>query len=153
MAIDRLNSTKKSNCSKSVEAINYIVHFDRAWPPGGPELARLYQVYPKTVNIFATDFAQWDKNRSEIERLATDALTESKRVLEEHNRPEKRLPKAVVDGIYARTGLLKRWTKSNLEVVRGQEDYKRWKMQQDAHPQSSQSIPHTEMNRRCVVEF
>ncbi|KAH7418730.1 hypothetical protein BKA64DRAFT_655083 [Cadophora sp. MPI-SDFR-AT-0126] len=144
VAIDRLNSTETSNCSTSVEAIDYIIHFDRALVARGRnfdtiESWRDYMIdIQKQGKIFAPDFAQWDKHTREIERLANGALTESKRVLEEHNRPEKRLPKEVVDGICARSGLLQRWTKLELEVVRAQEDYKRWKMQQDAPPQSSQ---------------
>jgi hypothetical protein len=158
VAIDRLNSTETSNCSTSVEAIEYIIHFDRALMVKGRnydtiESWRDYMEYiKKQADIFTPDFAQWDKHTREIERLANDALAESKRVLEEHNRPEKRLPKQVIDGIYARTGLLQRWTKSHLEVVRAQEDYKRWKMQRDTPPQSSQSMSLQEMNRRYVVE-
>jgi hypothetical protein len=160
VAIDRLNSTETSNCSTSVEAIDYIINFDRTWMVRGRgrnydtiESWRDYMQYiQKQADIFAPDFAQWDKHTREIERLANDALTESKGVLEEHNRPEKRLPKEVIEGIYARTGLLQRWTKGHLEVVRAQEDYKRWKKQQDAPPQSLQSMSHREMNCRYVVE-
>lgn len=157
VAIDRLNSTEASNCSTSVEAIDYLIHFDRRLEVRGRDYDTIesWRDYMNNIgkqgDIFAPDFAQWDKHTREIERLANDALTESKRVLEEHNRPEKRLPKEVVEGIYARTALLQRWTK-NLEVVRAQEDYKRWKMQQDAPPQSSQSMSHLEMNRQYVVE-
>lgn len=144
MAIDRLNSTETSNCSTSVEAIDYIIHFDRAWRDRQYDTIESWRDYmqyiQKQADIFAPDFAQWDKHTSEIESLANHALTESKRVLEEHNPPEKRLPKEVIEGIYARTGLLQRWTKKHLEVVRAQEDYKKWKkQQQDAPPQSLQS--------------
>ncbi|RDL38646.1 uncharacterized protein BP5553_02986 [Venustampulla echinocandica] len=132
VAIDRLNSTETSNCSTSVEAIDYIGHFDYALTVRGRgrdydtiESWLDYMKYIQKQADFAPDFAQWDKHTREIERLANDALTESKRVLEEHNRPEKRLPHVVVRGIYARTGLLQRWTKLHLEVIRAQEDYKR----------------------------
>ncbi|CZR66337.1 uncharacterized protein PAC_16238 [Phialocephala subalpina] len=144
VAIDRLNSTETRNCSTSVEAIDYIIHFDRVFVARGRDYDTIkswrdYMKYiQKQADIFAPDFAQWDKHTREIERLANDALAESKRVIEEHNRPEKRLPNEVVDGIYVRTGLLQTWTKSHLEVIRAQEDYKRWKMQQDAPLQSSQ---------------
>ena len=159
VAIDRLNSTETSDFSTSVEAIDYIIHFDHVFVARGRsydtiESWRDYMKYiQRQADIFAPDFTQWDKHTREIERLANDALTESKRVLEEHNRPEKRLPKEVVEGIYVRTGLLQRWTKLHLEAVRAQEDYKRWKKQQDAPPQSSQSMSYLEMNCRYVVEY
>ncbi|OBT88977.1 hypothetical protein VE02_02852 [Pseudogymnoascus sp. 03VT05] len=90
------------------------------------------------ANIFAPDFTQWDKHTREIEALATNAIAESKRVLEEYHPADKRLPTVVIEGIYARTSLLQHWTKSHLEVIRAQEDYKRWKIRQDVPPQSSQ---------------
>jgi hypothetical protein len=157
VAIDRLNSTETSNCSTSVEAIYYIINFDRESVAHGRDCDTIdcwrdYMDYIQQAVDFAPDFAQWDKHTREIERLANDALTESKRVLEEHNRPEKRLPKDVIEGIYVRTRLLQRWTKSLLEKTRAQEDYKRWKIQQDAPLQSSQSISHLEMNCWYVVE-
>jgi hypothetical protein len=155
VAIDRLNSTEISNCSTSVEAIGYIIQFDRQWGRreyDTIESWRDYMQYVQKQAGFAPDFAQWDKHTREIERLADDALTESKRVLDEHNPPDKRLPKEVVEGIYARIGLLQRWTKSHLEVVRGQEDYKRWKTQKDTPPQSSQSMSHLKINRRYIIE-
>ncbi|KFY34726.1 hypothetical protein V494_06528 [Pseudogymnoascus sp. VKM F-4513 (FW-928)] len=143
VAIDRLNSTEGSNCSTSVEAIDYIIHFNRLSESRIKDCDTIdswrdYMVYIQKQADFAPDFAQWDKHTREIERLANDALAKSKKVLEEHNPPEKRLPHEVVQGIYARTGLLQRWTKSHLEVVRAREDYKIWKIQQDAPLQSSQ---------------
>ncbi|TVY41667.1 hypothetical protein LSUB1_G001978 [Lachnellula subtilissima] len=140
VAIDRLNSTETSDCSTSVEAIDYIIHYDRAYRGDYSKIESWWEYMKeieKNSNAFAPDFAQWDKYTREIERLANDAITMSKKVLEEYHRPEKRLPNEVEDGIYARTAQLQRWTKWHLEVVRAQEDYKSWKMQQDAPPQSS----------------
>jgi len=156
-AIDRLNSTETSNCSTSVEAIDYIIRFDRASMVKGREYDtikswRNYMLYIQKQAEFAPDFAQWDKHTREIEKLADDALTESKKVIVEHNPPEKRLPDEVVEGIYARCGLLQRWTKRELEVVRAQEDYKRWKIQQYASPQSSQITAHLQTDCRHVYE-
>lgn len=105
------------------------------------------------AEIFAPDFTLWDKHSREIEALAIDALAESTRVLEENHPPDKRLPKEVIEGIYVRTRLLQDWTKSHLEVVRAQEDYKSWKIQHDAPLQSSQGMLHLEMNRRYAVEI
>jgi hypothetical protein len=158
VAIDRLNSIETSNCSTPVEAIDYIIQFDPASGVRGCnyDTIKSWRDYMKDIEkltIFAPDFAQWDKFTREIERLANNARTESKRVLEEHSRPEKRLPKEVEEGIYVRTNLLQGWTKSHLEVVRAQEDYQRWKMQQDAPPQSSQSMSHLEMNCRYVCRM
>jgi Lon protease-like protein len=139
MAIDRLNSTEIRTCSTSVEAIDYIIHFDPAsliMGRGGRhydtiDCWRDYMTYIEKQVIFAPDFTQWDKHTREIEGLANDALTESKRVIEEHNRPEKRLPMEVVEGINVRAELLQRWTKSHLEVVRAQEEYKLKKSTRD----------------------
>ena len=158
-AIDRLNSTETSNCSTSVEAIDYIIQFDRAYRAKGKghnydtiEKWEDYMLYIQKQAEFAPDFSQWDKHTREIEKLANDALTESKKVIAEHNRPEKRLPAEVVQGIYARCGLLQRWTKRELEVVRAQEDYKRWKIRQNASPQSSQSTSHLQTDYKHVYE-
>ncbi|KFY51927.1 hypothetical protein V496_08735 [Pseudogymnoascus sp. VKM F-4515 (FW-2607)] len=144
IAIDRLNSTVASDRLTSVEAIDYIIHFDRARPNRG----RLYDTIEtwrdnmkyirEQAEIFAPDFTLWDKHSREIEALAIDALAESTRVLEENHPPDKRLPKEVIEGIYVRTRLLQDWTRSHLEVVRAQEDYKSWKIQHDAPLQSSQ---------------
>lgn len=82
--IDRLNSTEISNCSTSVQAIDYIIHFDRAIAVKGRnddtiESWRDYMKYiQKQADNFAPDFAQWDKHTREMEILANDALTESK---------------------------------------------------------------------------
>ncbi|KFY84364.1 hypothetical protein V500_09379 [Pseudogymnoascus sp. VKM F-4518 (FW-2643)] len=143
MAIDRLNSTEASNCLTSAEAINYILRFDRAAPDYGRpyDTIQTWRDNMKDIEkqtIFAPDFTLWDKHTREIETLATNALPESKRVLEEQHPPDKKLPKGVIEGINVRSGLLQGWTKSHLEKVRAQEDYKRWKIQQDAPPQSSQ---------------
>lgn len=153
-AIDRLNSTKTRNCSTSVEAIDYIIHFDRASRTKGCEYDSItswrdYMDYIQKQADFAPDFAQWDDHTREVEKLANDALTESKKVIAEHNRPEKRLPPEVVDGIYARCGILRRWTKRKLEAVRAQEDYKRWKIEQNTSSQTSQSTSHL---RRLIID-
>jgi hypothetical protein len=125
--IDRLNSTKKEKCSNSVEAVDYIVKFDQCEIVNGNRPRevvdtiaswRSYMNYVGKQVIFAPDFTQWDKHTREIEGLAEIALNESKRVLEEHNRPEKRLPEEVLEGIYARIGLLQRWIKMSLQPVR-----------------------------------
>ena len=92
------------------------------------------------VDNFAPDFTQWDENTREIERLANDAMAESKRVFKEHNPPEKRLPKEVENGIFARTGLLQRWKGAHLETVRARDDYKKWKAEKDALLQSPQRM-------------
>lgn len=152
VAIDRLNSTEASDCLTSVEAMDYIIHFDRVTqatdrPYDTIQTWRDNMKYiEEQADIFAPDFTQWDKHTREIETLATNALTESKRVLEEYHPADKRLPNEVIQGIYVRTRLLQNWTKSHLEVVRAQEDYKRWKIQQDAPPQSSQGMLQLEMN-------
>lgn len=155
MAIDRLNTTKISNYSTSVEAIDYIIHFDAAWRMGlEHDTIELWREYMDSVKLqagFAPDFTQWDKNTREIERLANNALAKSTMVIAEHNPPEKRLPKDVVNGIYARVGLLQRWTKNYLNVIREQEDYKAWKKEQDTPPLSSQSMSRQEANRRYDV--
>ena len=51
--------------------------------------------------IFSPEFSVWDKHTSEIETLAQKALSVSQKVLLAHNAPDKRLPKELVDGIYA----------------------------------------------------
>jgi hypothetical protein len=98
--------------------------------------------YTQKQADFAPDFTQWDKHTREIERLANDALTASKRVIEEHNRPERRLPEEILEGIYARTGVLQRWIRTQLELTRAREDYKNWNMQKDTTSQPSQCKLH-----------
>lgn len=160
MAIDRLNSTEARDCLTSVEAIDYIIHFDRSMqgrdrshPHDTIEAWRENMKYiEEKAEIFAPNFTQWDKHTREIEMLATNALAESQRVLDEYHAADKRLPMGVIEGIYVRTRLLRNWTKLHLEVVRAQEDYKRWKIEQDASLQPSQGTLHLEMNHRCYVE-
>lgn len=149
MAIDRLNSTEASDCLTSVEAIDYIINFDRRSMQGRGRAHDTIEAWRENMkyieekaDIFAPDFTQWDKHTREIETLATNAIAESKRVLEEYHSADKRLPMGVIEGIYVRTRLLKNWTKLHLEAVRAQEDYKTWKIQQDPPPQSSQGMLH-----------
>lgn len=157
MAIDRLNSTEATDCLTSVEAIDYIIQFDRALPARGRpyDTIQTWRDNMKDIEkqtVFAPDFTLWDKHTREIETLATNALTESKRVLGKQHPADKKLPKEVIEGINVRAALLQGWTKTHLEVVRDREDYKKWKIEQDAPPKSSQGILHVEMNRRYVVE-
>lgn len=159
LAIDRLNSTNISDRSTSVEAIDYIIQFDQTYETNDDRPQdtilrwRDYMMYTgKQADNFAPDYTQWDKHTREIERLANDAFTESKKVVDEHNRPEKRLPAEVVNGIYARTGLLQRWITSHLEVIRERKDYKRWKEQQYTPPDPPQRTSHLEKNLRQVIE-
>lgn len=153
MAIDRLSGKETSNCSTSEEAINYIVRFDRAFPAGGRpddtiDTWRNNMIYiDEQACSLAPDFTHWDKYTREIETLAINALTETKRVIEESLPISRRLRNGVIGGISVRTTLLKNWT-INLEKVRAQEGYRRWKIQQDAPPQSSQGPLHLEMNRQ-----
>jgi hypothetical protein len=132
-----------------VEAIDYIFQFAPAWN-GIPDTIKSWREYMNYIDReanFAGDYELWDGHTREIERLANDARTESKRVLKEHDRPENRLPEEVVKGIDVRNNLLNGWTTTHLEAVRGREDYKRWKVENDTPPQSSQGISHLEMNR------
>jgi hypothetical protein len=133
-----------------VEAIDYIIRYDPPVWSGEKGTIKRWQKHMDDVDReanFAGDYELWDRHTREIERLANDTRTESKRVFEEHHPPEKRLHKEVVEGIYVRMNLLDRWTKIHLRAVRGREDYKRWKMEKDTPPQSSQRISHLEMNR------
>lgn len=135
MAIDRLNSTETQSCSMAIEAIDYILRFDGGWgarnTPGTINSWREYMKLIEEEVVFAPNFTQWDKHAREIERLANDVLAESMKVAEEHNRPERRLPKEIKEGIYVRTSLLQRWMKSHLHIIRDREDYKTWKAEQD----------------------
>jgi hypothetical protein len=85
VAIDKLNSTETSNCLTSVEAIDYIIHFDRAFMVRSRdydtiESWRDYIMYiQKQADIFAPDVAQWDKHTREIERST---------ILQYHSRRE-----------------------------------------------------------------
>lgn len=157
MAIDRLNSTEATDCLTSVEAIDYIIQFNHASPDYGRPYDTIQTWWDNMKEIekqtvFAPDFTLWDKHTREIETLATNALTESKRVLGEQHPADKKLPKEVIEGINVRAALLQRWTKVHLEKVRAQEDYKKWKIEQDAPPQSSQGMLYVDMNRWYVVE-
>lgn len=98
--------------------------------------------------LFAPDFTLWDKHSREIEALALDVLAETNKVLEEHHPFDKKLPTEVTEGIDVRTTMLQNWTKLKLKVVRDQEDYKIWKIQQEAPTQSSQGMLHVEKSRR-----
>jgi hypothetical protein len=136
-----------------VEALAYIIRYEKPWDPdegideGTTRSWREYMNYVERETEFAPDFAQWDEHTREIERLADEALTKSKRVFEEYHRPEKRLPDEVVEGIDVRNRLLRRWIGSHVYEVRGRVDYQIWKMETDPPPQSSQRIPHLEINR------
>lgn len=101
----------------------------------------MWRIEQLAIN-FAPNFTQWDEHTRQIERLANEARIESDRVLREHIRPDKILPKGVEEGIHARIGLLKRWTDTHLNVVRAQKDYKEWKRKQDAPLPPAQSMLH-----------
>jgi hypothetical protein len=133
-----------------VEAIAYIIRLDYPWDYESNLTIRNWREYMSYVEretAYAPDFAQWDEHTREVERLADDARSQSKRVFKEYHQPEKRLPKEVVEGIDVRHRLLKGWIESHVDEVRGREDYQRWKMEKDTPPQSSQGISHLEMNR------
>jgi hypothetical protein len=127
-----------------VEAVGYIIKFDRVWiREENKERNTIrswaeYMDYVQDQLSFAPDYTQWDKNTRELERLADAALNASKKVIEEHNPPEKRLPKEIVEGIYTRTRMLHKWKKIGLHLVRAQEDYKEWKGKKDAASEPSQ---------------
>lgn len=146
-SIDRLISTETSNsdCLFAVEAIRYIIRFDGLLPSRGREHDTIqswedYMSYIEKLAYLAPDFARWDKHTKEIERLADEAIAASINVLEEHMPPKETLPQPAVAGIYARIELLRRWKEFTLEKVRARDDYKTWKMQQGAPPQSSQRM-------------
>ncbi|KFY45445.1 hypothetical protein V495_02967 [Pseudogymnoascus sp. VKM F-4514 (FW-929)] len=143
IAIDRLNSIVPDDCLTSPEAMSYIIQFtDAAWTRDEKydtiESWDQYMESTKRLVSFAPDFTQWDEDSKEIEGLAIDAIATSKRVLKEHKRAGRKLPKEVVNGIYVRTELLKRWTDSHLQQVRYRTDYVKWKAEQDASPPNSQ---------------
>lgn len=134
-AIDRLHSTKSLAFPQSIDALDYLRQYTRKWPDRGiPEDRvdewRSYMIYVAKQVESSPDFPEWDKNTKELENLANKALAESKRVLAEHHRPEKRLPDVIFTGIHARMGTLQRWMDKHLYVVREREDYKAWAAQQ-----------------------
>ncbi|KFY30353.1 hypothetical protein V493_01972 [Pseudogymnoascus sp. VKM F-4281 (FW-2241)] len=102
---------------------------------------------------FSPDFARWDEHTKEIEKLANAALTESMGVIDTHIPAAKKLPQAVVDGIYVRVELLQNWIKSHLNAVRAQQDYKDWKKKQDAPLQSSQGMPYLDLNQLYIIKY
>lgn len=68
------------NYFTSVEAIDYILHFDRVLSAEGrpSNTIEAWRDHMKNiqeeVDLFAPYFALWDEYTREIERLATDAL-------------------------------------------------------------------------------
>jgi hypothetical protein len=144
IAIDKLHSTVTDDCSTSAEAMGYIIRFDRAWGPNREDDTiegwREYMARIGKLTELAPNFTQWDKQTRKIERLARAAVTESDRVLGEHISADKVLPEQVEKGMYARIGLLQRWTKNHLETVRATDDYKKWRAENDALLQSPQRM-------------
>lgn len=156
IAIDKLNSTEMIACPTSVEAISYIIHYDSMYLNG--EIRGTINSWREHMqNIekllsFAPNFARWDEHTKEIEKLANAALTESERVINAHIPAAKKLPQAIVDGIYARVELLQNWTKSHLNKVRDRQDYKEWKKKQDVSLQSSQGMLYPDFNQIYIIE-
>ncbi|KFX90800.1 hypothetical protein V490_06270 [Pseudogymnoascus sp. VKM F-3557] len=139
IAIDRLKTIVPNDCLTSPEAMGYIIQFAEADPYRGRkyDTIPIWQEYLEETQrkvSFAPNFTDWDEDTKEIKGLAKDAIAASMRVLKEHKRAGRRLPKEVVDGIYVRTNLLQRWRVENLEQVRSRPDYKKWKAEQEAPP-------------------
>jgi hypothetical protein len=99
--------------------------------------------------ILSPEFSVWDKHTSEIEILVQKALSVSQKVLLAHNAPDKRLPKELVDGIYARIKVLKRWKVGYLDPIRARDDYKGWKIKQTT-PSTQQSHRKLHAMWECV---
>lgn len=134
--IDRLTTTSVVTCTSAVEAFDYLIKRDSKYiKPGWKEFFFIdiwekYMDYVQQQERFSPEFTQWDKHTREFDDLAEKALGESRKVIEAHNPPDKRLPEEVVEGIYIRTAALQRWRKNCLNPVRAREDYKEWKEKQ-----------------------
>ena len=146
VAIDKLGNTETTSISTTEAAINYVINVDTTWNGNGNgEGIRTVKVwvhymdYVQKQVAFSPDFTQWDKHTREIEKLAEVAFDQSKKVIENHTRPERRLPKEIENGIYARIELLKRWIKTNVKPIRARDDYAEWKRKMDAKILFSQS--------------
>lgn len=142
VAIDGLSSPVVASCSTTEDTMEYIMKVDQTWIGNGDKITVQnwvdYMNYVQRQLAFAPDFTQWDKHTREMERLAEVAIDESKKAIEAHNPPDKRLPKEVEDGIYVRTRVLQRWIKTSLEPIRAQDDYVEWKRKTDTVTPSSQ---------------
>jgi hypothetical protein len=137
-------------CSSAAEAFVYLIKYDydhdRYQDSGTRPLTTVYGVtnwtdymdYVQRQVILSPEFSLWDKHTSEIEILAREALSVSQKVLFAHNAPDKRLPKELVDGIYTRIKVLKRWKVEYLDPIRARDDYKEWKIKQTT-PTTQQS--------------
>ena len=131
-------------CSSAAKAFVYLLNFDYDTYPGSGrrpnhQTAHLmhgvnnwtaYMDYVQRQVALCPNFALWDKHTKEIESFALKALSESEKVLEFHNSPNKLLPKELVDGIYARIKVLGRWREVYLDPIRARNDYKEWKEKQ-----------------------
>jgi hypothetical protein len=138
--IDKITPSPTEICSSAVEAFVYLLTFDYD-SYSGPDSRPIHQRHgvnnwtnymdyvQRQVNL-GPRFALWDKHTMEIERLALKAISESEKVLEFHNPPDKRLPEELVDGIYVRIKVLRRWRQVYLGPIRARDDYKEWKEKQ-----------------------
>jgi hypothetical protein len=157
IAIDRLSNIVPDDCLTSPEAMGYIIQFAEVDPLRGRKYNTIasWQEYLEDTERkagFAPNFTDWDEDTKEIEGLAKDAIAASMRVLKEHKRAGRKLPKEVVNGMYVRTELLQRWRVAHLEQVRSRPDYKKWEAKQKAFPPTSQCMPRLEMNWYYIVE-
>jgi hypothetical protein len=139
--IDRITPKSTVACSSAAEAFVYLINYDYdhyhyrgsgTLTPNAHGVANWtdYMDYVQRQVILSPEFSVWDKHTSEIEILAQKALSVSQKVLLAHNAPDKRLPKELVNGIYARIRILKRWKVEYLDPIRARDDYKEWKIKQ-----------------------
>jgi hypothetical protein len=137
--IDGITPKPTETCSSAAEAFVYLLNFDydtyqdrasRLRDNRGVDNWTNYMNYVQRQVDFGPNFALWDKHTMEIERLALKAIRESEKVLEFHNPPDKRLPGELVDGIYVRIKVLRRWRQVYLGPIRARDDYKEWKEKQ-----------------------
>jgi hypothetical protein len=158
--IDRITPKSTVACSSTTEAFVYLATYDydhcRYQGPGtrtqnahGVANWTDYMDYVQRQVILSPEFSVWDKHTSEIEILAQKALSISQKVLLAHNAPDKRLPKQLVDGIYARIKVLKRWEVEYLDPIRARDDYKGWKIKQTT-PTTQQSHRKLHAMWECV---
>jgi hypothetical protein len=151
--IDKITTESIVACSSAAEAFVYLIDYEFVRYPylssssdittqsvrdHGIAKWREYMDYVQREVDLGPGFAVWDKHTSEIETLAQKALSDSQEVLLAHNAPDKRLPSALVDGIYARVKTLRWWKLEYLDPVRARDHYQEWKMRQPtaATPQS-----------------
>lgn len=137
-AIELLIKSDYSAPLNTVESFDYLSRYGQEDNPQSSHKLR------KTISTWveellyvqqhvklAPNFKVWDENTREIDQAVETAINRATVVFAAITPPCRRLPKHIVNGIYARIEVLQRWRNEFFYPTRSREDYQLWKREQD----------------------